>query len=166
MKQTFLAILLLAAGVLSSPADAAPPKLTGSWEAARTPDDERLYLVLKDMGKAEIIGEYDFTLPGQSGKRRGKSTTFGHWSVDGDQITVTYSKFVDRLRYVEKESLSALGLTGSAPALTPMGKRDPKSKLGTAILWKAPHDYRVRAPESAEPAAGASAATGGGAPGK
>jgi hypothetical protein len=166
MKQTFAAILLLVAGVLWSSSDAAPPKLTGSWEAARTPDDERLYLVLKDMGKAEIVGEYDFTLPGQPGKRRGRSTTFGHWTVEGDQITVTYSKFTDHMRYVEQEPLTAIGLSGSAPALKPVGKRDPKSKLGTAVLWKAPHEYRVKAPESAVPGAGAAAAAGGAAPAK
>jgi hypothetical protein len=166
MKQTFAAILLLVAGALTSSADAGSPKLTGSWEAARTPDDERLYLVLKDMGKAEIIGEYDFTLPGQPGKRRGRSTTFAHWTLDGDQIIVTYSRFTDRLRYVEQEALSVIGLSGSAPALKPVGKRDPKSKLGTAVLWKAPHDYRVKAPDSAAPDAGASAAAGAAAPAK
>jgi hypothetical protein len=153
MKQICTAFLLLVASATSLAAHAAPPKLTGQWEAARTPDDERLYLVLKDMGKAEIIGEYDFTLPGQSGKRRGKSTTFGHWTLDGDQITVTYAKFTERLRYVEQEALSAIGLSGTAPALKPVGKRDPKSKLGTAILWKAPHDYRVKGAESAPPVA-------------
>ena len=155
MKQTFAAILLLVAGALSSSSFAGPPKVTGQWEAARTPDDERLYVILKDMGKAEIVGEYDFTLPGQPGKRRGKSTTFGHWVLDGDQIVLTYSKFSERLRYVAQESLSAIGLNGSAPALKPVGKRDPKSKLGTAILWKAPHDYRAKAAESSAPVAGA-----------
>jgi hypothetical protein len=166
MKQTFAALLLLGVAALAGPAQAGPPKLTGSWEAARTPDDERLYLVLKDMGKAEIVGEYDFTLPGQPGKRRGRSTTFGRWSVDGDQVVITYAKFTERMRYVESEPLSALGLSGTAPALKPVGKRDPKSKLGNAVLWKAPHDYRAKEPSSAAPVAGATAPAPGEAPAK
>lgn len=160
MKQIFAAVLLLAAGALSTTASADPPKLTGSWEAARTPDDERVYLVLKDMGKAEIVAEYDFTLPGQPGKRRGRSITFGKWQLQGNDVIVTYAKLTDRLRYVEKEPLKAVGLSGSAPALTPVGKAHPKSKLGSAVLWKAPHDYQVKAPEAGAPVAGAAAAPG------
>jgi len=160
MKQIFAAVLLLAAGALSSTASAAPPKLTGSWEAAHTPDDERVYLVLKDMGKAEIVAEYDFTLPGQPGKRRGRSITFGKWELRGNDVMVTYAKLTDRLRYVEKEPLTAVGLSGSAPALTPVGKAHPKSKLGSAVLWRAPHDYHVKAPEAVPPVAGAVAAPG------
>jgi hypothetical protein len=160
MKETFAALLLLTAGALSSAASAGPPKLTGSWEAAHTPDDERVYLVLKDMGKAEIVAEYDFTLPGQPGKRRGRSITFGKWKVQGNDLTVTYAKLTDRLRYIEREPLKGVGLRGSAPALTPVGKPHPKSKLGSAVLWKAPHDYRVKAPESVPPVAGATAAPG------
>jgi hypothetical protein len=160
MKQTFAAFLLLAAGALSSAASAEPPKLTGSWEAAHTPDEERVYLVLRDMGKAEIVAEYDFTLPGQPGKRRGRSTTFGKWTMDGNDVVVTYAKLTDRLRYVEREPLKAVGLSGSAPALTPVGKAHPKSKLGSVVLWKAPHDYRVKAPESVQPIASTPAAAG------
>lgn len=56
MKYRFGALILLVTAVAAAPvALAAPPVLTGSWEAARTPDDERLYLVLKDLGKAEIV---------------------------------------------------------------------------------------------------------------
>jgi hypothetical protein len=159
MKQTCAAFLLLAVGGLSSAASAAQPKLTGSWEAAHTADEERVYLVLKDMGKAEIVAEYDFTLPGQPGKRRGRSTTFGKWKMDGNDVVVTYAKLTDRLRYVEREPLKAVGLTGSAPALTPVGKAHPKSKLGSVVLWKAPHEYRVKA-LGAQPIAGTPAAAG------
>jgi len=95
MKSSFIAVVLLLSATAVS---AAPPKLTGSWEAARSADDERVSLVLKDMGKAEIISDYDITVPGQS-KRRGRSTSFGSWRVKGDEITVTYAKVHDRLRY-------------------------------------------------------------------
>jgi len=153
MKSSFIAaLLLLAAGIVS----AAPPKLTGSWDAARTPQDEGVSLVLKDMGKAEIVAEYDITLPGQ-GRRHGRSTSFGTWAVKGNDVLVTYSKITDRLRYSDRVSLSAVGQTGQAPALKPVGKPPANSKIGTAILWKGPHAYRIKAPagdapNAAEPA--------------
>src|SRR5689334_20887167 len=105
MKTTFIAVVLLLGAAV---AYAAPPKLTGSWEAARSGDDDHVSLVLKDMGKAEIINEYDISLPGQ-GKRRGRSTSFGTWSVKGGDVVVTYSKISDRLRYSDHVSLSAVG---------------------------------------------------------
>ena len=145
MKSSFIAVLLLlATGAVS----AAPPKLTGSWDAARTPEDERVSLVLKDMGKAEIVSEYDITLPGQ-GRRHGRSTSFGTWAVKGNDVLVTYSKITDRLRYSDRVSLSAVGQTGVAPALKPVGKPPAYSKIGTAILWKGPHEYRIKAAPAA-----------------
>jgi len=150
MRQTVAAYLLLVIAVAAA-SPAAPASLTGSWEAARTPDDERLVLVLKDMGKAEIVTEYDLALPGQ-GKRRGRSTSFATWTLKGNEVIVTYAKIKDRLRYVADESLSTIGLTGTASALKPIGKPDPKSRIGKAILWKAPHEYRLKAPEAAAPA--------------
>jgi len=151
MKSSFIAVLLLlATGAVS----AAPPKLTGSWDAARTPEDERVSLVLKDMGKAEIVSEYDITLPGQ-GRRHGRSTSFGTWAVKGNDVLVTYSKITDRLRYSDRVSLSAVGETGEAPALKAVGKPPANSKIGTTILWKGPHEYRVKAPSAAAPIVGA-----------
>jgi hypothetical protein len=155
--RSLAAVFLLAALVLPSVAAAAQPKLTGSWEAVRNPDDERVYLVLKDLGKAEIVAEYDFSLPGQPGKRRGRSTTFGHWTMKGNEVVVTYAKIEDRLRYVDQEPLSVVGLSGTSPALKPVGKANAKSKLGSLVLWKAPHDYRAARPAEM-PAAGSAAA--------
>lgn len=153
MKYRFGALILLVTAVAAAPvALAAPPVLTGSWEAARTPDDERLYLVLKDLGKAEIVAEYDLAIPGQAPKRS-RSTSFGKWTLKGNEVIVTYAKIHDRLRYVSSQPLAAIGLTGTAPALQPVGKPDPKSRIGAAILWKAPHEYRLKAPEGEQQAA-------------
>lgn len=149
------ALFFVLATVFAGSASAAPPKLTGSWEAARVTDDERLYVTLKDMGKAEIVAEYDFTLPGQPGKRRGRSTSFATWAVKGDDVIITYSKIQDRLRYRDRESLDVIGLRGGAPALKPVGKPNPKSKIGSLILWKGPHDYRVK--DTSAPASAAQA---------
>lgn len=149
-----LATLLMLSALSVAAVAADTPKLTGSWEAAHAGgDSERIYLVLKDMGKAEIITEYDFTLPGQPGKRRGRSTTFGKWKVKGNDVTVTYAKITESLRYVEQVSLKAVGLSGTAPALQPTGKASGGSKIGSAILWKGPHDYRVQGTEP-QPAVG------------
>jgi len=153
MRQTAAVYLLLVMSVAAVlPAAAAPPSLTGSWEAARSPDDERLYLTLKDMGKAEIVSEYDLAVPGQ-GKHRGRSTSFATWTLKGNDVIITYAEIKERLRYVADEPLSAIGLTGTAPALKPIGKPNPKSRIGTAILWKAPHEYRLQAPQTEAPAA-------------
>ena len=148
MKSTFIAALGL---LVALDVSAAPPKLTGAWAAARTADDETVSLVLKDMGKAEIINEYDLSLPGQS-KRRGRSTSFGTWTFTGNDVVVTYSKVTDRLRYSDHVSLSAVGQSGDAAALKPVGKPDKNSKIGSAILWKAPHDYRLKAAPPSEAA--------------
>src|SRR5262249_49680224 len=132
MQSKFIGALLLlgAAGAF-----AAPPKFTGSWGAARNADDERGVLVLADMGKAEDISEYDISVPGQA-KRRGRSTSFGTWTVKGDHVIVKYSKVSDRLRYRDHVSLSPVGQEGSAPALLTVGKPAANSKIGNATLWR------------------------------
>ena len=160
MRSLFIAALLLLA---AADLPAASPKLTGSWAAARTVDDESVALVLKDMGKAEIINEYDITLPGHP-KQRGRSTSFGKWTLKGGDVVVTYAKVTDRLRYSEHVSLSVIGQTGDAAALKPVGKPDPNSKIGTAILWKAPHDYRMKAPAAPEASAPGALQPGGSSP--
>jgi hypothetical protein len=156
MTSRMLALLIALA--LAAPAAAVGSRsLLGTWEAARSPDDERLYVHLKEKGRAEIVAEYDFALPGVPGKRRGRSTTFGTWSVTGDDVVITYAKVRDRLRYSGKLPLAEIGLSGTSPALKPSGKADPNSRLRGATLWKAPHEYRLKAPEAAaapvEPAA-------------
>lgn len=149
-----LLALALPAGAVGTSA------LVGTWEAARSPDDERLYVNLTEKGTAEIVAEYDFTLPGMPGKRRGRSTTFGKWSVKGNEVVIAYAKVRDRLRYAAKLSLDEIGLPGTSAALKPSGKADSTSRIGSAVLWKAPHRYKLKAAEngaapglSAEPAA-------------
>ena len=56
--------------------------LLGTWEAARSPGGDRLYVRLQDKGKAEVVAEYDFQLPGQP-TRRGRSTTMAKWTREG-----------------------------------------------------------------------------------
>lgn len=142
----FLFAATLVAFAVSLPAHAvAPGALIGTWEAARGPDDERMFVRFMEKGKAQIVSEYDFQIPGAPGKRRGRSTTYGKWSVKGDDVVVTYSKVRDRLRYSDKHSLSDVGLDGVAPGLKPAGKIDPNSKV-RVMLWKAPHDYKLKAP--------------------
>ena len=143
MTLRILAALFLFA--LGAPAFAiGTTTLLGTWEAARTPDDERLYVTFKDKGKVEIVAEYDFTLPGMPGKRRGRSTTFGKWSVKGDDVTITYAKVRERLRYSQRLPLTAVGLTGTSIGLKPTGTVDPNSRIRGAVLWKAPHDYKLK----------------------
>jgi hypothetical protein len=138
-----LFLCLLAAG---APAHAVKASaLVGTWEAARSVDDERTFVRLMEKGKAEIVAEYDFELPGQPGKRRGRSTTFAKWSVKGDDVTITYAKVNDRLRYSPQVALAEIGLEGVSAGLKPVGTRDPKSRI-RAILWKAPHDYKLKPP--------------------
>ena len=145
---TFRFLVLSLFLLVAAPASAIDSgTLLGEWEAARAPDDERLFLRLRDKGKAEIIAEYDFQLPGQPGKQRGRATTFGKWSLKGNEVVLTYAKVRDRLRYFAKLSLSEVGATGSAPALKPIGEVDPKSRIGAAILWKAPHEFKLKPPE-------------------
>jgi hypothetical protein len=151
-----LCLCLLAAGVPAHAVKASA--LVGTWEAARTVDDERTYVRLMEKGKAEIVAEYDFELPGQPGKRRGRSTTFAKWSVKGDDVTISYAKVNDRLRYSAQHALTEIGLEGTSAGLKPMGTRDPKSRI-RAILWKTPHDYRLKAPAETS---GSTAAPAGG----
>ena len=132
--------------------------LLGTWEAARTAEDERMYVRLMEKGKAEIVAEYDFELPGQPGKRRGRSTTFAKWRVTGDDVTISYAKVRDRLRYSSAHPLSEIGLEGKSAGLKPAGKVDPKSRI-RAILWKTPHDYRMKYEDAAAPAPGAAPAS-------
>jgi hypothetical protein len=80
--------------------------------------------------------------------------------MEGNDVVVTYAKLTDRLRYVEREPLNGVGLSGTAPALTPVGKAHPKSKLGSVVLWKAPHGYRVKAPEPVQTTAETPATSG------
>jgi hypothetical protein len=152
MKHTFAVVLLLSAGALLPAAGAAQPGVTGAWEAARTANDERLYIVLGDKGKAEVVEEYLLPMPG---KQRARSSTFGKWTRKGNDVVVTYGNITDRLRYVAREPLTAVGRSGSAPALKPVGKPSSRSKIGSEVLWKAPHEYRIKADESTSPAVSA-----------
>lgn len=140
-------ILLLACSGLA--AAVSSTQLQGEWEAARSPEGERLYVRLLRGGKAEIIREYDFQLPGQPGTRRGRSTAFGKWTLKKDEVVLSYGKVQDRFRYNAKLSLAEIGLGGTAAALKPIGVSDPKSRVQGVILWKAPHDYQLKAPAAA-----------------
>jgi hypothetical protein len=147
--------VVVACLLAAAPAWAVKPEVLvdNTWEAARTPDDERTYIRFLPMNKAQIVSEYDFQLPGQPGKRRGRATTFGKWTLKGNEVTVSYADVHDRLRYSDKVSLAAVGLPGSAPGLAPVGQPAQKSRL-RATLWKAPHDYKLKAPATAgKPAA-------------
>lgn len=147
MKSLFAATLV--AFAVSLPAHAvAPSALIGTWEAARGPDDERMYVRFMEKGRAQIVAEYDFQIPGAPGKRRGRSTTYGKWSVKGDEVVVSYAKVRDHLRYSDKHSLSDIGLDGAAPGLKPTGKIDHNSKV-RVMLWKSPHDYKLKAAAAA-----------------
>lgn len=148
MKQTFAALILLGAGVLVPTAGAGQPAINGTWEAARTVNDERLYIVLSDQGKAEVVEEYELPMPGK--KQRARSSTFGKWVHRGNEIVVTYGNISDRLRYVAREPLAAVGITGSAPALRPVGKPDARSKIGLEVLWKGPHEYHMKPADNAQ----------------
>ncbi len=141
----FVAVIAFVLAAAAGPAAAAvsTASLIGTWEAARTADDERLYVRLLDKGKAEIVAEYDFELPGAPGKRRGRSTTYGKWTVKGDDVLITYAQVKDKLRYSDKLPLSEIGLEGASPALKPAGKLDAKSKI-RATLWKTPHEYKLK----------------------
>jgi hypothetical protein len=148
MAGRFLAmIVLLACSGLA--AAVSSTQVQGDWEAARSPEGERLYVRLLRDGKAEIIREYDFQLPGQPGTRRGRSTAFGKWAVKKDEIVLSYGKVQDRFRYSPKLSLAEIGLNGTAAGLKPIGAPDPKSRVHGVILWKAPHDYQLTAPAGA-----------------
>jgi hypothetical protein len=120
--------------------------LLGTWEAARSTSGDRLYVHLQAKGKAEVIAEYDFQLPGQP-TRRGRSTTMAKWTVKGSELILIYAKVQDRLRYNPKMPLAQIGQQGRAPALEQIGPADVNSRLHGAILWRAPHDYRLNAPD-------------------
>lgn len=142
MSARFTAVLFLCALCTDALAVGAK-ELLGTWEAARSPEGERVYLRLMAKGKAEVVAEYDFQLPGQP-VRRGRSTTFATWTVKGSELTLAYAKVRDRLRYEQKAPLSRIGLAGHAPALAQVGKADTNSRLRGAILWKAPHEYQLK----------------------
>ena len=158
MKQTFAALVLLCACAVVPAAGAGQPAVAGTWEAARALNQERLYIVLSDKGKAEVVEEYELPVPGK--QQRVRSSTFGTWVRKGNEIVVTYGNVMDRLRYMARAPLATIGLTGSAPALKPVGKPDARSKVGSEVLWKAPHDYHVKPDESAQAPASAPEAGG------
>jgi hypothetical protein len=105
---------------------------------------------LQDKGQAEVIAEYDFQLPGQP-TRRGRSTTMAKWTLKGSELTLSYAKVRDRLRYNPKLPLTQIGQPGSAPALEQIGKAAENSRLRGAVLWKAPHEFRLKAQEGLKP---------------
>jgi hypothetical protein len=146
VKAALLGLLLAAA----APAWAIKSEalMAATWEAARTIEDERTYVRFLPMGRAEIISEYDFQLPGQPGKRRGRATTYGKWVLKGDDLTITYADVRDRMRYSGAVSLAEIGMQGSAAGLKPVGKPAQRSRL-RATLWKAPHEYKLKAPQPA-----------------
>lgn len=147
MKSPIAAALLCAA--FAAPVHAVKPEaLIGTWETARSSDDERTYVRLLEKGKAQIVAEYDFQLPNMPGKRRGRSTTFGKWSVKGDDVLVIYAKVHDRLHYSDRLPLAEVGLDGVAAGLKPVGKADANSRI-QKTLWKAPHDYKLKGQEAA-----------------
>jgi hypothetical protein len=121
-------------------------ELLGTWEAARSSSGDRLYVHLQEKGKAEVVAEYDFQLPGQP-TRRGRSTTMAKWTVKGSELTLTYAKVRDRLRYNPKMPLTQIGQPGRAPALEQIGPADANSRLRGAVLWRGPHEYRLKGPD-------------------
>jgi len=148
MQRTFAAFLLFSASALVPAASAGEPAIAGAWEAAHPDNDDRLYIVLEDRGKAQIVAEYEVPMPA---KQRLRSITYGKWTRKGNDVAITYAEVTDRLRYVPREPLSAVGLRGTAPALKPIGQPDARSKIGSEVLWKAPHAYHVKASETAQP---------------
>ena len=155
MKQLIGALVLLGGAALLSVATAAQPMFNGSWEAARGANDQRLYVILGDSGVAEIVTEYEVSLPGAPDKRRVRTSTFGKWTHKGGDVVISYANtnIKDRLRYVAREPLAAVGLSGSAPALKPVGTANARSQIGSEVLWKAPHEYRAKASTSGDPSA-------------
>jgi hypothetical protein len=146
MAARLLAIIALLVVTGSAAAAVTSKQVQGTWEAARSPEGERLYVRLLRDGKAQIIAEYDFQLPGQAGIRRGRSTAFGKWTLKKDEVVLTYGKVRDLLRYSASLPLTEIGLDGTAPGLKPVGKPHPDSRVRGAILWKAPHDYQRKNP--------------------
>lgn len=128
---------------------AAQAPIAGEYESARTADDEFVRLTLKAGGKAIIVAENNFQIPGDPEKRRGRTTSYAKWSRKGEIVTLRYSKITDRLRYDAATPLKPIGLGGAAPALTPIGKTDAQSRLRKLILWRSPHTYRLVEPVGA-----------------
>jgi hypothetical protein len=142
MTTRTIALCILVA--LAAPAGAVGRSaLLGTWEAAQTPDDQRLSVTFHENGKAEIVSEFDFQMPGNPAIRRGHLTTYAKWTLKGDDIVLTYDKVREHLRYVAEHPLSEVGLTGVAPALMPAGLGRPDSRV-RVTLWKAPHEYKSR----------------------
>ncbi len=151
MTSKLFAGILAACVTFITLSHAAPSVPTGEYATARTADDERVQLMLLTGGKAQIIAEHNFQIPGDEGKRRGRTTSYGKWSQKGDVVTLTYSRIKDRLRFDSKTSLAKIGLAGVAPALTQFKPVHTNSRLKGATLWKAPHDYRLKAPADESP---------------
>lgn len=125
--------------------------IPGNFDSARTPDDERIQLRLLSEGKAQIIAEHNFLMPGDESRRRGRTTSYGKWTRKGDVVTLTYTNIQDRLRYSAHTSLASVGLAGGAPGLVPIKPVSPKSRLKGVILWKSPHDYKIKGADAPSP---------------
>jgi len=148
MRHAFAAFLLFGASALAPLVASGAPSIAGTWEAAHQDNNERLYIVLRDGGKGEIVTEYDVPMPG---KQRLRSVTYAKWTRKGNDVAISYAEVTDHLRYIPREPLSAVGLNGTAPALRPTGKINARSKIGSEVLWKAPHDYHLKAGETGQP---------------
>lgn len=145
MRNPFYWSLMLAALWLPSTQAA---ELLGNYESARSVDDERVQLRLFSQGKAQIIAEHNFLMPGDETRRRGRTTSYGKWTSKAGVVTLTYSNIQDRLRYSPTTSRASVGLEGGAPGLVPIKPVSPKSRLKGVTLWKAPHDYRMKATDA------------------
>ena len=88
MKQTFAALILLGAGVFVPTAGAGQPAIDGTWEAARTVNDERLYIVLSDTGKGRGRGRIRASHARQKTARAFQHLR--HVGAQGNEIVVTY----------------------------------------------------------------------------
>src|SRR5262249_10092016 len=119
MRRVIGALLLLGAAATPSIAPAAQPQLKGSWEAARGANDERLYVILAEAARAKIVTKSEAPRPGAPDKRPVGLSPFGKWTRQGGDVVITYSNtnIKDHLRYVAREPLKAVGLSGGAPAL-------------------------------------------------
>jgi hypothetical protein len=100
MFRSFKPLLFLLVALAAPLSVSGQPAINGTWEAARTVNDERLYIVLSDQGKAEVVEEYELPMPGK--KQRARSSTFGKWVHRGNEIVVTYGNISDRLRRRER----------------------------------------------------------------
>lgn len=142
------ALAILGGLALGEAAWAAPSGLAGEYETARTHDDEFTRLTLKPDGRATIVAENNFQIPGDPEKRRGRTTTYGKWTAKGAVVTLTYSKVRDRLRFDAATPLARIGQSGKAPALI-VNKSVAGSRLNNATLWRLPHAFKLPEPASA-----------------